>query len=218
MPAAIEPCAAIAGVRLKQAQSELTPLLRSRDNGPEGDASLVLLRAQVRSIFTPPILRHSHMILKCLANFILILLALLTGCEAVKAKPSEESLIALYLEELKDAAKGVTPPVEFRRDGRKIKFGVWAIQIVSVDFQRPSESTFSDTDQYSWIGRINVRWYRNGKEIPRESVYFGMGIPNYLARRDFDDKFIALCDRLSNEWVPYHSSSTNAATGQRGDG
>ena len=35
MPAAIEPCAAIAGVRLKQAQSELTPLLRSRDNDPK---------------------------------------------------------------------------------------------------------------------------------------------------------------------------------------
>ena len=119
------------------------------------------------------------MILKYLANITLILLALLTGCKA--AKPSEEGLIALYLEELKAAAKGATPPVEFRRDGRKIQFGVWAIEIVSVDFQRPSESTFSDTDQYSWIGRLNVRWYRNGKEIPLDAVYLGMGIPNFLS-------------------------------------
>jgi hypothetical protein len=34
--------------RLRQAQPELTPLLRSRGTGPEGDAPLVLLRAQVR--------------------------------------------------------------------------------------------------------------------------------------------------------------------------
>ena len=158
------------------------------------------------------------MILKYLANTILVQLVLLTGCDALKAKPSEEGLITFYLEELKAAANGVTPPVEFRRDGRKIQFGVWAIDITSVDFQRPSESTFSDTDQYSWIGRLNVRWYRNGKEIPLDAVYLGMGIPNFLARRNFHDKYLALCDKISNEWVPYRFSSKNPASDQSSQG
>ncbi len=135
------------------------------------------------------------------SSTVIICFVLIVACDIFKSRPSEESLISFYLETLKKVGSSVNPPVEFHREGNKIRFGEWTIEITSIDFEDAVQSKFRAAEKFPWAGRLNVKWFQNGKEIPMAGSLSSMELPYYLTLGGFSEKFIALYSKEYAKWM-----------------